>query len=252
VALRTNAANFLQFSNYVFVTDAPTGENQFDEHELWVRHEQEAFVLADFPSSSGSKSNHFEVVDASGDEVLVAVMHTFTRTQGNARVEFAIEQTDGFSGCFQNQDDARVGEHLDGFHTWDECKQLADNGGKSVFGMEWPVALQSLSPALWDGIDFLICFCVAREGCVCVCVGVGGGIYAAALHFLHPWSQVWQLVVRPVHSDASQLRAPSQHIPTQLHTLSRHIPTQLRAPSRHIPNFFLSFFFPLFFLFLLV
>ena len=142
--LKEDCQHFVHYNQFVFVTNAPAdmeGDNRWNEQELWVMDtgaKNPKFVQALFPVSQASKQNYFEVVDASEDVVFVSVMHTLTRVQGNAAVDFAIEDSSGYQGCYQNQNEDRDDTHVEGYFTYEACAARAKNEGKKYFGMEAP------------------------------------------------------------------------------------------------------------------
>eukprot|EP00038_Savillea_parva_P018295 m.22914 g.22914 ORF g.22914 m.22914 type:complete len:1048 (+) comp4043_c0_seq1:51-3194(+) len=82
--IKTNVANFESKNQYVFLTDIPSGDASY-ESTLWVSSDLGAtFQPARFPFEG--RNNHYAVVDASEDFVMVAVDHNKTRAQGSTIV----------------------------------------------------------------------------------------------------------------------------------------------------------------------
>ena len=76
---------FEQTNQYVFLTDLPDNSKGMFEKNLYVSSDHgKTFQQAHFPFEG--RNNHYAVVDASEDMVMVAVDHNKTRMQGDAMV----------------------------------------------------------------------------------------------------------------------------------------------------------------------
>ena len=79
-----------------------------------MKFKAEPLKPAVFPTSQKSKANHFTIVDASEDEALIAVMHTYTEERGDAKVQYKIgrrtKTADGTRGMFSETIAARSPE----------------------------------------------------------------------------------------------------------------------------------------------